>query len=180
MAYEIVEIIAEPHRFGANSYTSEQRQQIKVVQTRADAVFREYGRVSPEPNTGETPFAYRKRLAETLARETKLHRRGLDMSRVPDVASFERKEAAIYADARAQARHPLDLKVGEFREVRKTQGGRAYSEFVTGANADGTTRGAFKALYAAHIAVPQGNAIGPGLGSDDKTVVSIPNNIPGR
>ncbi len=174
MAYEEFEAVPDAHRLGTTDYTPEQRQQIKAVQARADAVLREYGRTSPEPHHDETPFRYRTRLAEVLARETVVHRRGLDLSKVPSAEYFERKESAIYADALQQAKHPLDLEVGQFREIKKSAGGREYSEFVTGAHSDGTTRGAFKALYRDFIGPVHGNAIGPGRGADDTTVVPIP------
>jgi len=122
-----------------------ERQEFKAIQYRADSVLREFGRTAAthvEPRGGETAHQYRVRLAQALASETRKFRH-TEISPTIDPASLAEVEARIYADAARQAKHPLDLKPGEFREIKKTVGTRQYSEFVCGEGP-----GAFRALYA--------------------------------
>ena len=122
-----------------------EQQEFKAIQYHADSVLREFGKTAAkhiEPRGTESAHAYRIRVAQTLAGETKKYRH-TEISPTIDPASLAEVEAQIYADAFKQSRHPLDLKPGEFREIKKVDNaGRVVSEFVTGEG------GAFRALYA--------------------------------
>ncbi|CAN7227697.1 hypothetical protein [Caballeronia sp. LjRoot31] len=149
----IADVEAEIAWNNAKEYANaEEKQAFKAIQFRADQVFQEFGRTAAmhvEPRGGETALQYRVRIAQTLAGETKKYRH-TEISPTIDPASLAEVEARIYADAARQAKHPLDLKPGEFREIKKTVGTRQYSEFVTGEGP-----GAFKTLYADCIAPTQ-------------------------
>lgn len=130
-----------------------ERQEFKAIQYHADSVLREFGKTAAkhiEPRGTESAHAYRIRVAQTLASETKKYRH-TEISPTIDPASLAEVEAQIYADAFRQSRHPLDLARGQIREIVKVDdAGRKYSEFVAGEGG-----GAFKTLYADCIAPAQ-------------------------
>ena len=116
---------------GAIYITDEQRAEIAEIQSRADGVASLFGanEKAPSPQPGESPLAYRKRLA------TKYKQHSNKWKEV-DVMAFDDSvlkiaEADIYADAVQYAAAPADMPAGQLREVVKVdRTGRKVTEFV--------------------------------------------------
>lgn len=97
-------------------------------QARADGVAMAFGKSAPRPLTGETPLAYRRRLARDFQSHS-AEWKAVNLALLPADA-FAIAEGRIYADATKAAESPVDLPAGELREVkRRDQAGRTISTF---------------------------------------------------
>ena len=99
-------------------------------QAKADAVFQAHGMHAPRFMNGETPQAYRVRLADALKVHSKTWK-GFDLAKIADSeATFEAAETQIYADSLHAAMNPTDLTPGSLRMIEKQSGGHIFHEFV--------------------------------------------------
>lgn len=89
------------------------------IQSRADEVFVQFGKRAPRAQLGETPIAYRRRLAEHL-RPFSDKWKSIELSAVRDDAFEGQVENQIYADAALRAMQPNDLDPGSIREIKRT------------------------------------------------------------
>ena len=105
------------------------RPELTKAQARADEVLQQHGKRAPAPMAGETPAAYRRRMASALqAYSDKWSKIKLDS--LPDDA-FENIENDVYADAIQRAKVPTDIAVGKMREItRRSDSGHTITEFV--------------------------------------------------
>ena len=107
---------------------------LTAAQARADEVFVAFGERAPRFLPGETEGMYRRRLASTLKKHSKVWS-GVDLDTLQSNA-FDIGEAQVYADALVAARAPNDLGVGAIREVSKqTSSGHTVTEFFGGPGA---------------------------------------------
>lgn len=112
------------------------QQECQAVRTRADAIFREFGRAAPLPIADEDPLKYRLRVIDELKPNTRFA--GKQLSPTTDRASLDLIEGQAYADAWANRQSPADVPAGVLREIVKTdEAGRRYSEFVSGRGSKG-------------------------------------------
>ena len=104
------------------------RAALSQVQARADEVQIQLGKRAPQPLVGESPVAYRRRMADDLKQYSdRFKDERLDS--LPD-SLFAKLEDQIYADAATYARNPNDLKSGQMREITKrTPSGHIVTEF---------------------------------------------------
>ncbi len=99
------------------------------AQARCDAVAMAFGKSARPPMAGETPIAYRRRLAAEYKEHSPTWK-GIDLSTLVD-AALPIAEKQIYADAQAAARAPSGMPALTLREVRvPRQGGGYMSEWV--------------------------------------------------
>ncbi len=97
----------------ARQLTTEERNAVAAARTRADGVYAMHGRPVPETLPGESPRAYRARLAAGLKDfSPNLARTNLDA--LPD-AALELAETRIYQDALDAARRPGSVPAGTLR-----------------------------------------------------------------
>lgn len=102
--------------------------ELTAAQARADDVQIQLGSRAPQPMFGESPLAYRRRLAGDLAKYSDRWK-GIKLDSL-DAATFEQVESQVYADAAVRARTPNDIAPGRMREVRKTlASGHVVTEF---------------------------------------------------
>ncbi len=98
------------------------------IQARADEVANLFGERAPKHMAGETPIAYRRRMADKY----KVHSpdwKDRDMSIVPD-AMLDVAEKAIYADAAKKGLDPAEAPAGVLSaHVTKDRTGREITEF---------------------------------------------------
>jgi hypothetical protein len=98
------------------------------IQARADEVANLFGERAPKHMAGETPIAYRRRMADKY----KVHSpdwKDRDMSIVPD-AMLDVAEKAIYADASKKGLDPAEAPAGVLSaHVTKDRTGREITEF---------------------------------------------------
>jgi len=114
---------------GAVHISDADRVQLAEIQSRADTVENAFGGRASGPVPGETPVAYRKRLAAKFKTHSKTWG-GADVGAM-DEAILAIAESQIYADALAAASSPADVPAGTLREVIKIDRvGRKISEFV--------------------------------------------------
>lgn len=107
-----------------------ERAELADAQGRADAVANAFGNRASAPLPGESPSAYRKRLAAGFQKHSKAYAE-VNLAGIADAALFKIAEDAIYADAQAAALKPVDLPADMLREVVSTdQAGRKISTFV--------------------------------------------------
>lgn len=94
------------------------RNALVAAQTRADAVFGLHGKRAPMPVMGETPLAYRVRMAYDHKPFSRAHD-GVDLAAVAraDVKAFGLIEDKIYADSAAEASRPTMFDGDEMRRV---------------------------------------------------------------
>ena len=96
-------------------------------QARADSVANSFGERAPAPLIGESPFAYRQRMAARFKKHSKTYS-DMNIASVTDPKLFGVIEAQIYSDAQAAAMSPCDVPQHTLREVIKTDAtGRAMS-----------------------------------------------------
>ena len=108
--------------------SSADRDALSRAQARADGVAQMFGEEVAAPLNGESPIAYRKRLADKL----KKHSRELKDVRMDsmDEASFAVLENKIYADAQAAALSPTAARAGQLIPiVRRDSAGRQVTTF---------------------------------------------------
>lgn len=97
----------------------EDREQIGAAYRRADGIFQMLGERTPEAVPGESPIAYRKRLANKLKRFSDVYKDSR-LDAVQDVQAFELFENAVYADAEKAARAPANNPTGRLLPHRTT------------------------------------------------------------
>lgn len=85
--------------------SNDDRDALSAAQKRADGVFRMFGDSASAPLAGETPVAYRKRLAAKLQKHSKAFK-DAQLSGL-EGAAFDAVEGIIYADAMTAARSPV-------------------------------------------------------------------------
>lgn len=115
----------------AVSISDEDRAVLADIQARADMVEQLFGvdRHASPPQVGETPLAYRKRLA-TRMKAHSARWKDVDLAAFDD-AVLTIAETDIYADAAGVANHPAETPPGKLIEVKKTdpRTGRVITEF---------------------------------------------------
>lgn len=98
-------------------------------QARADSAYSGFGERAPSPLQGETPKAFRIRLAKGLQAHSAPWS-GVTLRELPESA-LSIAEGQIYADAVAAARNPVGVPAGQLRAIVKHDGaGRKITEFV--------------------------------------------------
>lgn len=103
---------------------------LSEAQARADSVAIGHGGRAPRPMQGETPLAYRKRVAAKFKMYSAAYK-DVDISSITDGNLFAIAESSIYKDAETAARTPADLPAGTLREHRETdQAGRVITSFT--------------------------------------------------
>jgi 8-oxo-dGTP pyrophosphatase MutT (NUDIX family) len=122
--------VAELARKIPRQVNDEEYREMATIQARADEAFQGFGKHAPRPLDGETPLGYRRRLATAL----KVHSpdwKAVDLAAVADSSGFDVIERRIYADAKAAAERPSDLKAGELRGVTRvdSETGRRETRF---------------------------------------------------
>ena len=104
------------------------------LQSRADDALVPLGKRAPRPFNGETPVAYRRRVAEML-RPYSSRWKAIPVNSITDAAFESVVEGQIYADAAVSARTPTDLDGGRIRAVQKhSTSGHQVTEFVGSAH----------------------------------------------
>lgn len=96
--------------------TDEDRHAFSAAQARADDVYSAFGKRAPYPLSGEDVLPYRRRLVASL-KEHSLAWKDVDILAIADAATFKIAEDTILRDAAKAALHPADLKIGELREI---------------------------------------------------------------
>lgn len=86
------------------------------AQAKADSIYAAHSSKSPRPLDGETLLGYRRRMASQLKEHSPTWK-GVDLSAIADEAAFTIAESQIYADAMQSARNPVDLPLGQLREI---------------------------------------------------------------
>lgn len=102
------------------------------AQARADAVYSAFGDRAPRALEGETPLAYRRRLAKGIQQHSpKWKKSDLALIASVDSAAFAEIENDIYADALVSAKSPADIPFGELRAVNRVDSvtGHRMTEF---------------------------------------------------
>ena len=120
--------------------SNDDRDALASAQKRADGVYRAFGDSASAPLAGETPIAYRKRLAAKLQMHSKSFK---DAALAPlEGPAFDAIESIIYADALAAAKSPMTANSGRLfpisytdsagRNITKFEGdiGAAFSHFM--------------------------------------------------
>lgn len=116
-------------------FTDTARQALTGVQARADSIFTTIGQRAPQFLVGETPIAYRRRLAANL-KQYSPRWKDVNLDLISDETAFTPIEGQVYADATEFAKKPNDISVGKIREVkRNSDSGHAITEFF---GAEGT------------------------------------------
>lgn len=101
---------------------------LSEAQAKADSVFAAFGERAPRPMQGETPLAYRRRIAGKLKSHSQTYK-DADIS-AADGALFDIAEKAIYADAFSAASAPSRVPAGQLhRRTRQTGAGHTIIEW---------------------------------------------------
>ena len=108
--------------------TFEDREQISAAYRRADSIYQMHGLHTPESVPGETPIAYRKRLAHGLRKYSKTYA-DYRLDSVPDDQTFGLVEEKIYADADASARSPENMPAGRLIPHTSNVNGHTVTKF---------------------------------------------------
>jgi len=99
-------------------------------QAKADSVANSFGERAPAPLIGESPFAYRQRMAARFKKHSKTYA-DMNIASITDAKLFGVIEAQIYSDAQSAAMSPLDVPKHTLREVVKNDAtGRRITSFV--------------------------------------------------
>lgn len=100
------------------------------IQAKADSVFAEFGERAPRFLDGETPLAFRRRLATKLKDHSESWK-PIDLAVLADDA-LAVAEKQIYADAQKAARNPSDVPVGQLRMITRvdSETGQRVNTFV--------------------------------------------------
>ncbi len=113
--------------------TIDDRNEIAKAYHRADSAYQMLGEQAPHALHGETPRAYRSRLAAGLGKHAKSR---YALHDALDAHSFDLVETAIYNDASEAAKAQIhDDNVGVLREVKSTENGKSVSRFYGDAKA---------------------------------------------
>ncbi|MHB1644409.1 MAG: hypothetical protein ACYCS8_17460 [Acidithiobacillus sp.] len=107
----------------------EDRNEISAVRSRADSVYQALtGRPVSEPIPGESPIAYRKRVADGLRKFSgKFKDTRLDSLSGP---VFEEIEDRIYLDAMEAIKSPSVIEPGMLRPITRNDSGHQITEYV--------------------------------------------------
>ena len=106
------------------------RDEIAKAWNRADRVYQMLGDQAPQAIPGETPIAYRRRLANGLRAKTKSWQT-YQFHDAQQLQDFALVEDAIYAEATAYAKNPPgDAMAGKLREIVTTNHGKTRVEFI--------------------------------------------------
>lgn len=109
--------------------TFEDRNALAEIRARADGVYQAVsGRPASEPIPGESPIAYRKRMADGL-RKFSAKFKGEQIGNLSG-ASFDVIESQIYADAQAAAKMPDLLPAGQLRAITRNDSGHTITEYI--------------------------------------------------
>lgn len=110
--------------------SDEDRNAMAMAQSRADSMAMALGDTGGNryPVNGETPFAFRRRMASHFAKYSNKFK-GVNVGNITDEALFTPVEEAIYADAADYAKAPPEMP-GMLREMKERVGGREISTFV--------------------------------------------------
>jgi len=109
--------------------SDEEAAEMADAQARCDSVASMFGKHARAPIAGESPIAYRRRLASEYKQHSAAWK-DVDLAALPDNA-LRNAEAAIYADAQTAARTPVGLAPGQLREIkRESAAGHKISEFT--------------------------------------------------
>ena len=115
--------------------SDEERAEKADAQARADSVANAFGERASAPLLGESPMAYRKRLAAKFQSHSKQYA-GVNIASISDAALFSVVEKQIYSDAQAASSSPAIATPGMLREVHtRDVTGRQISTFVGDAEA---------------------------------------------
>ena len=103
------------------------------AQSRADSVWSLFGKSAPRPLPGESVLQYRRRNAVALKSHSTAYK-DADLSIIPDTDAgrvlFDNIEKAIYNDAEAAGRNPVDIPADTLRShVRTDETGRRVTSF---------------------------------------------------
>lgn len=112
----------------------EDRNALAEVRARADSVYQAVtGRPASEPLPGESPIAYRKRMADGLRKfSTKFKDERVDSL---SGSAFDIVEKQIYADAQVAAKRPDVLPRGQLRAIHRNDSGHQVTEYIGDAKA---------------------------------------------
>ena len=127
MKAEIAELRARLNRVYIEP-SFEDRNAIAAARTRADSVYQGLtGQPASQPIPGESPIAYRKRLADGIRKHSpKFKDTRLDSL---DGAVFEHVESQIYADAIEAMRSPGVVPAGQLRAITRNDSGHVITEY---------------------------------------------------
>ncbi len=104
-------------------------------QSRADAVFQQFGKSAPRPLQGEGLMAYRRRLLRTMQPHSKAWEKA-DLATIGDSTAFGIAETAIYADAQVAASSIGGDAGGGLRAIkRRNDAGHTVTTFAGRAGA---------------------------------------------
>ena len=109
--------------------TFEDSNALAEARSRADAAYQAVtGRPASNPLPGESPIAYRKRMADGLRKFSAKFKE----ERVDSLAgsAFEIVEAQIYADAMVAAKQPENLPPGQLRKIVRNDSGHMVTEYT--------------------------------------------------
>ncbi len=107
--------------------TPEERNQLADAYHRADAIFMKFGYQTPAPMPGESPTAYRHRLADGLKRHSPMLSR-TNMDALRDDA-FGAVEARIYQDATRAAKTGIGSAPMTLHPHEHSEGGHVVTEY---------------------------------------------------
>lgn len=93
-----------------------EREELSEAQAKADSVANAFGERASAPMAGETPLAYRRRLASKFKAHSKEYAT-IDLNAVADSALFGIIEKSIYADAQAAAFSPATIVPNQLRPI---------------------------------------------------------------
>lgn len=110
--------------------TNEDRNEIAKAFHRADSTYQMLGEPPPMSMPGESPIAYRRRLADGLRKHSTQWKEHAIHDSISGPA-FDLVENAIYADALNAAKNPvINDSASRLREITTTQHGKTRVEFV--------------------------------------------------
>lgn len=99
-----------------------EREAFSTIQAAADPVYQAFGARADTALVGETPLAYKRRLAVGLQKHSPKWAKAR-LSAIPDEDSLDPIIADVYADALTAARRGVDLAPGQLRAVTHQSGG---------------------------------------------------------
>ncbi len=112
----------------------EDRNALAATRARADSVYQAVaGRPASEPLPGESPIAYRKRMADGL-RKFSAKFKSEEIGGLSG-AAFDIVESQIYADAQAAAKTPEVTPKGQLRAITRNDSGHIITEYIGDADA---------------------------------------------
>lgn len=104
------------------------RERLANIQADADPVFQAFNDRAPAPMDGETPLAYKRRLAGKMQKHSPTWD-GKRLSAIADESILDVAVNTIYADSLAAARRGTDIPVGQLRMRTTQSGGHTINEF---------------------------------------------------